>query len=80
MIYPQMVTEHNYQVVDRTTTLCDGTAVSGGGTPDTGGGTPLRPVPAEFNHCLKYNSPIGSCSRTACSLHSVVVYKNEKCH
>ena len=53
MIYPQMVTEHNYQVVDRTTTLCDGTAVSGGGTPDTGGGTPFRPVPAEFNHATE---------------------------
>jgi len=38
---------------DGTTTLGGGLAISGGGTPDTGCGTPFRPVPAEFNHCLK---------------------------
>ena len=40
-----------------TTTLGGGTAISGGGTPDTGGGTPFRPVPAEFNHCIKHPVP-----------------------
>ena len=52
MIFPQMVTERHYQVVERQLTVGGGTAISGGGTPDKGGGTPFRPIPAEFNHCI----------------------------
>jgi len=32
-----------------------GTLTRGGGTPARGAGTVLRPIPAEFNHCV-YNS------------------------
>ena len=42
----------------KTLTRGGGTLRRGGGTLRRGGGTPFHPVPAEFNHCKKFNQKL----------------------